>query len=138
MTPQVQLIGKDQVDLVWGIAEPVLALSQRRIARDVGTEDIYVAILAGEIQLWVVAIEDKLKAVLVTEVIQHPRSRILKIMHVAGKDMPMWINEALDTMKRFAVDLHCDRVSADARLGWVKHAPKHGFKETHRVYEMEL
>jgi|TARA_R100000951_G_scaffold20775_1_gene17337 hypothetical protein len=138
MTPRVQLIGKDQVDLVWEIAEPVLALSQRRIARDVGTEDIYAAILAGHAQLWVIVSEDTLKAVLVTEIIQHPRSRILKIMHVAGIDMSMWIDEALGTMKRFAVDMDCDRVSADARLGWLKHAPKHGFKETHRVYEMEL
>ena len=83
MTPRVQLIGKDQVDLVWEIAEPVLALSQRRIARDVGTEDIYAAILTGQVQLWVIVGEDTLKAVLVTEIIQHPRSRILKIMHVA-------------------------------------------------------
>lgn len=138
MTPRVQLIAKDQIDMVWEFAEPVLALSQRRIARDVGTEDIYAALHAGANQLWVIVDEDTLKAVIVTEVFQHPRSRILKILHVAGKDMPGWLNEALDTMKRFAADMDCNRISADGRLGWAKHAPKHGFREAHRVFEMEL
>lgn len=138
MAPRIQLVARNQIDTIWEFAEPVLALSQRRVARDVGTDDIYAALHAGHNQIWAVFDEDTLRAVIVTEVCQHPRSRILNILHLAGHGMAAWMEEALDTMTRFAKDMRCDVISAEGRTGWARYAPKHGFKEARRVYEMEL
>jgi hypothetical protein len=52
--------------------------------------------------------------------------------------MQEWLMPALNVIKDAAKKLGCDTIEADGRLGWAKHAPKCGFKEITRTYELEI
>lgn len=138
MIPRIGMIPAENIDDVWDAVAPLLQRSQRRISRIVGMEDMKDELRAGSAQLWSVIVGDKLKAVIMTEVQKHPRSLTLKILHVAGYDVPEWGGAALKMMERFGRDMKCSAVSADGRLGWSKYAKRNGWKEAARLYEMEL
>lgn len=140
MTPTVSivLVPVNQLDEAWVDAAPLIRLSQRRTRSYEGMEDIYDALTAKKQQLWLVRVEDKLKAAAVTAIEQHPRKRILRILHIGGKDMRMWQMDGLNALKFAAKHAECDAIQGDARLGWVRKIPENTFKEVSRVYEMEI
>ena len=88
MIPRIGMIPAENIDDVWDAVAPLLQRSQRRISRIVGLEDMKDELRTGSAQLWSVVVGDKLKAVIMTEVQKHPRSLVLKILHVAGYDVP--------------------------------------------------
>jgi hypothetical protein len=138
MPVKVSLVQRDRVDMVWPVVSPIVAMSQRRVANDTGLDDIHDGLISGGQQLWLVTVGDKLTAVIVTMIIQHPRRKILHLSHIAGMHMKSWVREALDVMRDVAAQTGCAAIEANGRLGWAKHAAKLGFEEKSRIYEMEL
>jgi len=137
-TVSIVLVPPSQLDEVWTRASKLIELSQRRTSSYEGMEDIYDALAAKQRQLWIVMVEDKLKAAAVTAIEQHPRKRILRILHIGGRDMHMWQMDGLEALKFAAKHSKCDAIQGDARLGWVRKIPENTFKEVSRVYEMEI
>jgi hypothetical protein len=135
---KVSLVQRDRVDMVWAVVSPIVAMSQRRVANDVGLDEIRGDLINGGQQLWLITVGDKLTAVIITMIIQHPRRKILHLSHIAGMHMKVWLEDALDTMVEVAEKMGCSAIEANGRLGWSKHAAKLGFEEKSRVYEMEL
>ena len=137
-TVSIVLVPINQLDEAWQQAAPLIRLSQKRTSSYEGMEDIYDALAAKKQQLWLVRVEDKLKAAAVTAIEQHPRKRILRILHIGGRDMRMWQMDGLEALKFAAKHSECDAIQGDARLGWVRKIPHNTFKEVSRVYEMEI
>lgn len=140
MTPTVgvRLVSPNQLEDAWRNAAHLIRLSQKRIDDYEGMADIYDNLASGSQQLWLVTVEDKLKAALTTVVEQHPRKRILRVLHIGGFDMAIWFEDVLTALKVAAHSAGCKAVQGDGRLGWVKKVPQYGFKEVTRSYEMEL
>lgn len=128
----------DQVSAVWSEAAPLVQLAQRRIERNVGMADIYEDLTSGRNMLWLVRVEDKLKAVIVTEIAKHPRRRVWRVLMIGGSGMSEWLDDGIEAMKRAAKLAGCSAIEADGRLGWAKIVPQRGFKEISRAYEMEI
>ena len=137
-TPLIVPIRADQIDAIWQEAAPLIRLAQKRIERNAGMADIYNDLIAERSMLWTVRIEDKLKAVIVTEIAKHPRRRVWRVLMIGGSGMSEWLDDSIDAMKRAARIEGCSAIEADGRLGWAKIAPKVGFKEISRAYEMEI
>jgi len=54
------------------------------------------------------------------------------IPHLAGVDMPKWIDILVSTLYRLAESLDCAEVMiSGGRMGWVKEMKKHGGKLSH-------
>lgn len=134
----IALISKSEVDEVWRDAAHLVRLSQKRVESYTGMSDIYEDLLSGEMQLWLVKVEDKLKAAVVTMVEQHPRKSILRVMHVGGFDMKLWLDHLIDALTFAAKRAGCKNILADCRLGWAKKLPLRGWKEAARLYELEI
>lgn len=100
--------------------------------------DIYEDLTSGRNMLWLVRVEDKLKAVIVTEIAQHPRRRVWRVLMIGGSGMSEWLDDGIEAMKRAAKLAGCSAIEADGRLGWAKIVPQRGFKEISRAYEMEI
>lgn len=128
----------DQIDDVWSEVVPLIRLAQKRIERNVGMADIYKDLTEGRTMLWLVRVGDKLKAVVITEIAQHPRRRVWRVLMIGGSGMSEWLNDSIEAMKKAAKIAGCSAIEADGRLGWAKIAPKCGFKEISRAYEMEI
>jgi len=128
----------DQIGAVWHEAAPLIRLAQKRIERNTGMANIFESLISGQNMLWLVRTEDKLQAVIVTEIAQHPRRRVWRVLMIGGSGMSEWLDDSIDAMKRAARIEECSAIEADGRLGWAKIAPKVGFKEISRAYEMEI
>ena len=131
-------IRADQIDAVWHEATPLIRLAQKRIERNVGMADIYNDLIDGRSMLWTIRFEDKLKAVIVTEIAQHPRRRVWRVLMIGGSGMSDWLDDGIAAMKKAAQIAGCSAIEADGRLGWAKIVPQRGFKEISRAYEMEI
>ena len=137
-TVSISLIAKSDVEDAWRDAATLVRLSQKRVDDYTGMADIYDDLLRGEMQLWTVKIEDKLKAAVVTMVEQHPRKRILRVMHVGGFDMGLWLDPLISALQDGAKQVGCKNIIADCRIGWAKKLPARGWKEAARLYELEI
>jgi len=128
----------EEIDAAWPEAAPLVRLAQKRIERNAGMADIYEDLTAERAMLWLVRIEDKLRAVIITEIAQHPRRRVWRILHIGGSGMSEWLDDGIAAMKKAARIAGCSAIEADGRLGWAKIVPQRGFKEISRAYEMEI
>jgi hypothetical protein len=128
----------DEIDAVWPQAAPLVRLAQKRIERNVGMADVYDDLTAERTMLWLVRTEDKLRAVIITEIAQHPRRRVWRVLMIGGYGMSEWLDEGIKAMKRAATIAGCSAIEADGRLGWARVVPQRGFKEISRAYEMEI
>ena len=137
-TPVIVPIRADEVSAVWNEAAPLIRVAQKRIERNTGMADIYEDLIAGKMMLWTIRIEDKLRAIIVTEIAQHPRRRVWRILLNGGSGMSEWMDHGIEAMKRAARIAGCSSIEADGRLGWSKFAPRFGFREISRTYEMEI
>ena len=136
--PLVVPIRAEDIDAVWQEAAPLIRLSQKRIERNAGMADIYNDLISGRVMLWTIKSEDKLRAVVLTEIAQHPRRRVWRILHIGGSGMSEWLDHGIEAMKRAARIAGCEAIEADGRLGWAKIVPQRGFREVSRLYEMEI
>ena len=128
----------DQIDAVWHEAAPLIRLAQKRIERNAGMADIYNDLIDERSMLWTIRVEDKLQAVIVTEIAQHPRRRVWRVLMIGGSGMSDWLDDGIAAMKKAAQIAGCSAIEADGRLGWAKIVPQRGFKEISRAYEMEI
>ena len=137
-TPAIVPICAEDIDAVWSEAAPLIRLAQKRIERNVGMADIYDDLTAGKAMLWTVRIEDKLRAVIITEIARHPRRCAWRVLMIGGSGMSDWLDHGIEAMKRAAQLAGCSVIEADARTGWAKIVPQRGFREVSRAYEMEI
>lgn len=90
----------------------------------------------GNIQLWM-AFEDKeTKAVLLSEITEYPRVRVLRLFGLAGSGLSELVS-LLPAIKEFALEMGCDRILVtETRAGLELAVP--GFKRAGVCLEMPL
>jgi hypothetical protein len=80
-------------------------------------EDIYAALLARDMQLWLVWREG-IRAVAVTQITNYPRLRALNVAYLAGEDRGEWLQDLEDRLLAWGRQVGCSRLEVQARLGW--------------------
>lgn len=116
----------------------LLAPAILRQSHNVTMQDVEDDIRGGGCVMWLISLEDKLVAAMTTVVVKHPQRRNLKIEFIGGKRMRQWMNEAIDLMKKLALDAGLDAVEADGRKGFEKYVDASAFRSVYTHYEMEL
>lgn len=90
----------------------------------------------GDIQLWMALDDRETKAVLLSEVTEYPRVRVLRLFGLAGSNLTE-LAELLPAIKEFALKMGCDRILAtETRAGLELAVP--GFKRAGVCLEMSL
>ena len=95
-------------------------------------EDIHKLILEKKMQLWGIH-DGELKAVMVTEVIEYPRQKRVRVVLIGGSEMDTWLEVAVEAMDRFKELNGADGIEILGRKGWVKTLAQHGYKEYETV-----
>lgn len=116
----------------------LLAPAILRQSHNVTMQDVEDDIRSGGSVMWLIHLEDKLVAAMTTVVVKHPQRKNLKIEFIGGKRMRQWMNEAIDLMKKLALDAGLDAVEADGRKGFEKYAGALQFRPVYTHYEMEI
>jgi hypothetical protein len=102
-------------------------------------EDIYRALLARDMALWVVRNTDGLLGCAVTSLWSQPRVRVCDVLLTGGKRHTLrhW-HHLIQTIEAYASEQGCDEVRAHGRRGWKKEADRHGYGELCTVYRKKL
>ncbi len=100
--------------------------------------DVHEMLANGLLTLWVVYNDEKDKAVgcLLTEIIEHPRMRVLSIFLAGGEFSNMIL--VLDDLKDYALSAKCKNIEFYGRPGWEKTLKPWGFDKIHTVMRLKL
>ena len=126
--------------MIWPQARPFIAaaLALDPVGR-YALEDVLHGLMNATLRLWISWDDEKqeVEAAGVTEIIQFPRARELRIWLVGGRNMRRWGRPFADLLEQFARDMNCDVVSGGLRRGWIRIAGP-GWKETGYTFEKVL
>ena len=137
--PKVEMFAilPDNLPSVIDDARIFIALSTERQS-NISAEHIIQDLYDGMSLLWMVYVDGVPMASIVTCILHHPLRRNMKIEWMGGKDMHLWIGEALATLTKIAKEAKIDAIETDGRKGFAEYAKAASFRETRRHYEMEL
>jgi hypothetical protein len=101
-------------------------------------EDILALLFDAKARLWVSWNPDEraIEAAVITETVDYPRARALRIWLVAGRNMRAWVREAEAMIEAFARAQGCAFIEGAMRRGWLRVG--HGYKETGLTFEKRL
>ena len=131
------ITGVTEIDKVW---EQVLPFIEAPLTYNNGefeAEDIYKALIEKKMQLWV-AFNDRIRAAMVTEVVNYPRKKIVRIVTLGGENMMGWIDDGVNLLKRWAKTQGATGLEVIGRKGWIRTLDKLGFIHTHVVLKKEI
>ena len=116
---QVALVEAEDVGMVWDEVSPLIEKALLHAEGELVPEDIKKHLGKGDLRLWV-ALENKdIIAAMVTEIIQYPRKKIVRIITLAGKDMSMWY-DFLPMIEGYAIRNNCSSLEAWTRKGMTR------------------
>jgi hypothetical protein len=118
---------------VWPYVEDILDRAIEAGNGDRLASDYLELLCYAKAQLWLVMVERKLTAAVLTEVRIGPRRKTCTVELMAGADLERWFPEADRTITRWAREIGCTAIDCPVRPGLVPFLRKAGFKETHRL-----
>jgi hypothetical protein len=107
----------DEVARCWPIIEPMLKRATDRI-RGYEPIDILQLVMVGRQSMFLVRERGQIIAVIVTEMRQFPRCRVLEIPFIAGTGLRRWSQLMLDAVDAQALALGCVDICGWGRKGW--------------------
>lgn len=131
------------VDLVQEEIEPLL---ERAASRSQGFYSIYdlLGFIYGKShQLWIYTEEDKIKAIVLTTILESLKKRVLHLQFASGVEDAHTMNDSVvdeitDELENFAVVNKCDAIHIEGRRGWKKVMGSRGYLEIAVVLEKEI
>ena len=135
---QVLYIPTDLVGDVWHQVGPLLKKAAARYADSYDISHVRGRLESGDAALWIVMVEEEMKAAFTTDEILYPRRRIMLVELLGGTDAKLWYHDAMMDLAKIAAGAGYDAIQTSARRGWSKMAKSCGFSETAVTYEMEL
>ncbi len=126
----IRIIAPDELRLRWSAIEPLLKRATDRTHGGYEPIDVFVQGMAGQVAFWLIEDNERLDAVVVTEVRQMPRKRSLVINFIAGHRLAEWWPLFVETMDEHARQRECRDIIAYARKGWVRFWKSRGVAET--------
>lgn len=116
---KVALITKEDIELVWDEVTPLIEKALRHAEGELIPSDIKKHLDTGDLRLWVALEGQNILASMVTELIDYPRKRIVRIITLAGKNMDMWY-DFLPMIEGYAVKNGCSSLEAWTRKGMTR------------------
>ena len=103
------------------------------------SEDVLDGLLKATLRLWISWDDEKreVEAAGVTEIIDYPHARELRIWLVGGRNMRRWGRPFAELLEQFARDMGCVVMTGGLRRGWVRVAGP-GWHETGWTFEKVL
>jgi len=116
---RVALIDSEDIGLVWDEVVPLIEKALLHAEGELIPEDIKQHLDEGDLRLWVALKGQKILAAMVTEIIEYPRKRIVRVITLAGKNMDMWY-DFLPMIEGYAVKNGCSSLEAWTRKGMTR------------------
>jgi len=113
-------VPSDKVERIWTKVVPQIAKACLSSRGRYQSSDIKKFLLARKCQLWVAAEGKEILAVCVTEIVNYPRKKYVRVMILTGEQKEKWLMEYKNGIEGWAREVGCDGVESLARKGWSK------------------
>ncbi len=120
MTQTLHLVNPDMVQDIWPVARPLVEKALAHSEGQMLSSDALRMILNNKQQLWVGFEQESIFTAVVTEVINYPRHKILRIITFAtqtGYGMDHWYDTIVNTLSAYGRTLKCTALEAWCRKG---------------------
>ena len=120
MTTNFFLVKTDDIDNIWLGVKPLIQKALDHAEGALTTTDVLRLLLNDKQQLWIGIENNSIFSALVSEVINYPRHKILRIITYAtitGHGMDEWYESMLEPVEDFARSKGCSALEAWCRKG---------------------
>lgn len=132
---RIQPVRSGVVAEIWHHVEPMIRAAVAEGPGDESVADILEFLSRRDYQLWLVLVDGKVKAALITALVNRPRAKVCRLDYLGGGDVDQWIEVLDETICGWARQNGCDAVEPCGRRGWGKFAKRLGYHvslTTHR------
>jgi hypothetical protein len=135
---KVLLVSPSDISVVWDDVVEFIDLALKHSEGELISDDLILPLNNGEQNLWVALEEGEIIAAMITEIIPHPRKRVLRVITIGAKDghgMDKWY-DFLPAVEGFALNNECSSLEAWTRKGMARKLKD--WKHTYMVITKEL
>ena len=115
----VALVAADKVASIWEEVYPLLDMAQVYAAGELDTQDYFAMIENGDMQLWIAENDGGIFAMMLTEFVQYPRKKVMRIVSIGGKEMNRWM-KYFPALEAAALSVGCTGFEVFGRKGWLR------------------
>lgn len=130
-------IPADLLPDAWTEVEPFLNALAANGSGRYRTLDYVRAIAGRDMQLWAARDENKVLAIMLSEMRTYPNARVARLIGINGGAMDSWVGH-MPEIERWAKIGGANVLEACAPIGWERVLKPYGFKKTHVVLEKPL
>ena len=118
------IVDVKDVQHIWHKVEPMLDKVCNRSQGELLAKDYLPYIMNGDMQLWLALDKDKIVISMVTQFIEYPQKRILRVIAIAGEKFLEAHEKFNDMFESFAITNDCSALELWGRKGWKKMLPE--------------
>ena len=115
----VALVDADKVSSIWEEVYPLLEKAQVYAAGELDTQDFFDMVKNGDMQLWIAEDDGGIFAMMLTEFVQYPRKKVMRIVSIGGKEMNRWM-KYFPALEAAALSVGCTGFEVFGRKGWLR------------------
>ena len=115
----VALVDVDKVASIWEEVYPLLEKAQVYAAGELDTQDYFAMIESGDMQLWIAEDDGGIFAMMLTEFVQYPRKKVMRIVSIGGSEMHRWM-KYFPALEAAALSVGCTGFEVFGRKGWLR------------------
>lgn len=123
---------------MWPFAEPYIKRALDHAAGEITPDDLLLSCLRREVQLWLVACEDRIIGAATTEIVRYPRKKHCRVITIAGSHFADWLVLIEGTLAAWAAEQGCCAMEAHVRKGLVPKLTDIGYKHLHSVVHRNI
>lgn len=138
MSVEITSIPPEVVHTFWYELHEFIDSALKHSLGEVTTVQLLEMILAKKAQLWGIREGEEFVGACVTEVIQYPNARSLRITTLGGKKMASWTEQLGGVMDEYASTVTADRIEAVGRRGFTRRLAPLGFKPAYTIMVKEM
>jgi len=137
MNLQLKMFMGEGARVVWPVAEVYLSDTFNRPESNLTILDVKERIFGDLAQIWVIAEDEDIQAMFITQMSEESQGRVLEIIGLAGQKHQNWLH-FIDTVELFARSHDAVKLRLYGRQGWVKLLKNYGFDRTIAVVEKSI
>jgi len=131
-------VGTDDLLLVWPYVTELIDKALNQGSGEYRQEDIYLAVLEQEMQLWIGLKGNEVEMLAVTQIVKYPSNRVtMSIVFLAGENLSVWLGE-LDTLEEWARSQGAQGVEFHCRPGFQRILDGYGYEKERVVLQKNL
>jgi len=123
---------------MWRHVAPLIDRSLSKGLGEITADDVMAALLAADMQLWLITKASRQVGAVVTEIVIFPRRKMLNIVAVGGEGAAGWLDAAEEALADWAAEMECSGLLANARHGFAKIGKERGWKRVYTVMHREI